>query len=746
MISVLIPVLLEAALRALVVGLAVWAGLRVLRVGNVLAQKAVWGLVLLAALAMPMLVPVMARWHWLPGVAALRLPAVAWGQTTEAPREALPVVVNPVRIEARNDAVPVKAMQQESLPVSEPVAEGGDRFPAPVISYSEYDAPTPAAAQAMIPTIATPTEPHGMKLTPLAIGWLIYLGVCAVLLIRLALGLVSAARVWRAAEPICLPEEIELAAGMRLRWSDRLASPVTIGSGIVLPAGYAEWDREKLRIVLAHERSHIRQGDFYLQVIAGLHAALFWFSPLGWWLKRKLTDLGEAISDLAGVDEAASRSTYAQILLEFAALPRFTPIGVAMARSSNLSLRIERLLNDTSFRQAFAAGGRRALLAVMLVPAALIAATALIRVEAATLPGSVAQAAQRAPTTGQSNPDPTPIQTTEPRQAPAAAPDPAAAPAPPQSFEVILPRSPGALPAPAALPAPPIGPVDVEPRIQIAVPLAPLPPDPPATIELQTDGMGHRKLKTFSMVIPRGSMVIQENGASSDDAKVLRFKAKSYAYAYTTGGDDYAIVGDPGAHIRMSGEWDDDRKSDIEKARKVAHGHFLWFRHDGKDYVVDDPTIVAQIEEMNKPLEDLGHQMGELGKQQKAFGEQQRELAKNFRDATVPTPDLTKEMADLNAAVESLKAKQGGTINQKELGDLQREVGRIQGELGRLQGKIMTEEIRGNMGKFGEQQGQLGGQMGKMGSEMGRLARENQEKIKGMIDESLKNGKAKPVE
>ena len=55
MISALVPLLLEASLRALVAAVAVWAGLRLLGVGNVLVQKAAWGLVLLAALAMPLL-------------------------------------------------------------------------------------------------------------------------------------------------------------------------------------------------------------------------------------------------------------------------------------------------------------------------------------------------------------------------------------------------------------------------------------------------------------------------------------------------------------------------------------------------------------------------------------------------------------------------------------------------------------------------------------------------------------------
>src|SRR6202021_2790285 len=96
--------------------------------------------------------------------------------------------------------------------------------------------------------------------------------------------------------PDQLPYEV---ASLQLRISSKVASPVTIGSAIVLPEDYTTWDREKLRIVLAHERSHVRQGDFYLQLLASLYTALVWFSPLGWWLKKELADLAEAISDRA---------------------------------------------------------------------------------------------------------------------------------------------------------------------------------------------------------------------------------------------------------------------------------------------------------------------------------------------------------------------------------------------------------------------------------------------------------------
>ncbi len=814
MTSVLVPLILEASLRALLAAAAVWAGLRALRVSNVLAQKAAWGLVLIASLALP-LVP---RWHGLFGSAALRLPA-GWSQPTAAAQASPPAftpasrpnrypapsissdysgdggwsevsvapapdaallsiepafqpqsgVKNTDHISSKNRARdsrvlqavgkglnPIKdpemhasgakalilfgplAARLKSCPDTEPLkASAGSSFSA------ACDAPidlrglsagvkAPTYHPYEVTTSAAPTTPTPIRLAEA--GWLVYLGMFAALLVRLLFGLASALRLWFTAEPAEDLGGSDCANGLSLRASRRVASPVNIGSGIVLPADYTAWDEEKLRIVLAHERSHVRQGDFYLQLLAGLYASLFWFSPLGWWLKRKLSELSEAISDRAGLEEAASRSSYAQLLLEFAALPRPTVTGVAMARSSHLAQRIERLLNETRFRQAFAAGGRRALAAVILVPVALFAATALVRVEAGASPAPQAEAAPQAQTSGESAPQ----QVTAP--APAAAPAPQAAPAPP--------APPAPAPSPVAQPAPAPAPPDaVDPS---ADPVTPLPPEPALGAMPPMPPMPHVTVR-----VNPGTIRLQIDPAiraqvaeARAEARVEARAYRGYSYSYDEDGDPYALVGDPGSKTRFNGDWDGNRSEEIERARKVAHGHFLWFRHDGKSYIVDDPAVVAQIEAMNKPMDDLGAQMRALGDQMRALGQQQRDLGKQMRDISVPTPDLSKEMDELSAAVAALKAKQGGTISQKELGDLQREFGRIQGELGALQGKIGAQQgaLGGGMGKFGEQQGKLGGQMGELGAKMGKIAHENREKVNGVIDESLKNGKAKPVE
>jgi hypothetical protein len=550
---------------------------------------------------------------------------------------------------------------------------------------------------------------------------LLYLAVCATLLFRMFYGLVMASRIWFAAAlyeaDLGSNPEQNPALGLRVRFSFAISSPVTIGSGVLLPADCLNWDREKLRIVLAHERAHVRQGDFYLQLLAGLYTAAFWFSPLGWWLKHKLSDLSEAISDRAGLKEAASRTSYAQVLLEFAAMPRPTVLGVAMARSSNLSHRIERFLDESRFRQAFAGSCWR----WRWFPARFFAATTLVRVEAAQLPQQTntppagapqagapqaAQAPDQPSYAGQSNPAPIASQDQAPPSA-APQPNPAPAPAGPPSQDI-----------------------------------APLPPLPPITVRLPNPD-------AISVVVPIPPMPQAPADAAPSEPPVPpmpgEFEFHMDADRYE-GGDAYAIVGGTGNNVRSSGDWDGKLDAEVEKARRTAHGDFLLFRHDGKSYIVDDPATVAQIEEMNKQLQELGEKMRTFGKQERDLGQLARDAGHMARDATasIPKPDLTKEMANLNAAVASLQAAQK-TVSREQLAQVERSIAEMQRQLISAQLRVDVN-LDPAMIKLREEQGKFGSEMGKMGAEMGRTARENDRKTRGIIDQSLKDGKARPIQ
>ncbi|MGA2752266.1 MAG: M56 family metallopeptidase [Terracidiphilus sp.] len=687
MIPSQLTVLLEATLRALIAALAVWAVMRLLRIRNVLAQKAAWGLMLLAALAMPLLM----RWQWVPTWAAVNLPTPSWAKMAAPTPFAAPAPA----------AFVLPSGEPETI--AQPLPEATAHFPAPAAPDDEIQAPPITAREAApipAPVAAkSAAQPATMSTAGLllAIAWILYLGVCAALLLRLLWGLASSLRLWIGAIAIESASDLDLPDSIPVRWSPRIASPVNIGSGILLPADYVEWNEEKLRVVVAHERSHIRQRDFYLQIVAGLYASLTWFSPLGWWLRRKLSELGEAISDRAGLDAATSPSAYAQLLLEFAALPRPTVTGVPMAHSTNLSHRIERLLNESSFRQSFS-GNRRAFVAALIVPAALVLAASLVRVEAAATPkqadsSQAAKLSQDQPPSqtalrGQSNPAPAQASNSDTVQAPPAPPAPEPAPAPP------LPPAGSQESGPAVPAIPPIPPIDVEVHV---------PPMPPLMPFMQGYG-GH---------------------------------ASCYA-----SGDAYAIVGDPGTNPRFCGNTRGELEAEVEKARNVAHGHFLLFHHEGKFYVVDDPAIVSQIEDLDKALHDQSEQMRAAAQVLRDAGQQARDEARKAT-ANIPAPDLSKEMAELNATVASLTAKQGASVSRQELAEVQREISAIER---RVIDAEVKAEVNIDMSQFNAAQGKSNEQMNRLGAELGRTVQGNQAKIGSIIDDSLKNGKARPVD
>ena len=135
--------------------------------------------------------------------------------------------------------------------------------------------------------------------------------------------------------------------------SEFISVPVTVGvlrASILLPAGWREWDDAKLDTVIAHEMSHVIRHDALTQFVSLLHRAVFWFSPLAWWLDRHLRELAEQASDEAALSAGANRNEYAKTLLGFfetlqAAPQRVWWQGVAMAEAGRAEQRVERILS-----------------------------------------------------------------------------------------------------------------------------------------------------------------------------------------------------------------------------------------------------------------------------------------------------------------------------------------------------------------------------------------------------------------
>jgi len=137
--------------------------------------------------------------------------------------------------------------------------------------------------------------------------------------------------------------------------SPSVSVPLTLGvlrPVIVIPSGWREWESAKLAAVIAHEVSHVLRNDSRTRALALLYRCLFWFSPLGWWLERRLADLAEQASDEATIRAGAEPIFYAEVLMSFFDISmrqgRVNWQGVSMAHRVCAKRRIERILSSGS--------------------------------------------------------------------------------------------------------------------------------------------------------------------------------------------------------------------------------------------------------------------------------------------------------------------------------------------------------------------------------------------------------------
>jgi hypothetical protein len=335
----MLDLLLESALRSLALGVAVWLGLALLCVRNPRTQMTAWTVVLVASLAMPVLM------H--------RLTVT------------IPVAAPPLRVveslSSRLSASRSEPVEMPAVPTLGPLALPPATEPSAMPHPSHPVTPDPADRHG-------PGRGFDWRVVPAAV----YLVVAAFMLLRLLTGLLLSARMARETRPI----HEGWAAGADVRTSDDVATPVTFGSTILLPAEYADWSEAKRLAVLSHERAHVAHGDFYVLLLAAFNRAVFWFNPLAWWQLARMAELAEIISDDTALEMLNDPPSYAGILLDFAGLEE-PPVATAMARACTLRKRVERILSGTAV-PAPIGWRKRALVAIALAPVVMFSAGAVV--------------------------------------------------------------------------------------------------------------------------------------------------------------------------------------------------------------------------------------------------------------------------------------------------------------------------------------------------------------------------------
>src|SRR5271170_1553809 len=547
------------------------------------------------------------------------------------------------------------------------------------------------------------------------------------MLMRLALGIILGRRLEREAQlvedahALTRLHAFARAAGLRaapprLAESELLSVPVTFGvrrPAILLPAGWREWEPGELDAVLAHEISHVVRRDALAERLSLLHRAIFWFSPLSWWLARHLADLAEEASDDAALAAGADRTRYAETLLGFFAALEAAPgrvwwQGVSMATAGQAEKRVDRILE---WKGSVAMRLKKpAVIAYLLLAIPVVCLVAAFR---PTIENFHATPAQQPAPQATHPPAVPPVQSAQP----AATPAPVAAVAEPPVAPVTAPvaEAPVAPPAPKASVRTIVRPmVSVDPVVSVHTVVTPL-VLPDVKTFVMPDVRAMVSVAPMVSVHPFVQTTTTNRGINGD-----------------SDGEQFTIVSGNSSVSVSSDNFTISTEGNSDVANSLRHnfpGDFIWFIRDGKAYIIRDAATIKQAMDFFAPSRELGRQQEALGKQQEALGAQQEALGakqealgEQMEKVRVKIPDMTAELQKLEAELK--KMGQDGTQDdlgriqekigaiQERIGELQAQAGEKQGELGEQQGALGEEQ-----GKLGEQQGQLGEQQGKLGEQ-----------------------------
>ncbi|MEQ1570763.1 MAG: M56 family metallopeptidase [Myxococcota bacterium] len=148
-----------------------------------------------------------------------------------------------------------------------------------------------------------------------------------------------------------------------------VTGPMTAGwwrPRIFVPPDFDAWPAADRAAALAHERAHVRRGDWLVHVAARLLGAVLWFHPLAALARRRLALLAECAADDEVLAQGHDPVTYAELLLRLGRPGRVA--ALALGRSV-VGVRVRRLLRGAGGPTASGRG------AAALVVGCLAAAT-----------------------------------------------------------------------------------------------------------------------------------------------------------------------------------------------------------------------------------------------------------------------------------------------------------------------------------------------------------------------------------
>ncbi len=542
-----------------------------------------------------------------------------------------------------------------------------------------------------------------------------------------------------------MARRLDITRPIALGLVDDVPGPVTAGwwrPVVLLPAALiTRMPAELLEALLAHELAHIKRHDYLVNLVQSAIEIVLFYHPTVWWLSGRIRVEREQIADDLAASMLGEPRRLALALTELDQFQFTTPRLAHAAHGGHLMSRIKRLVRPDSEPLNWK-------MAVPILGLCAFGAAFLAHADTSATSSGSKEAASIA-STQQASTLPAPTDSLNPGTA--SMPDGSVA----ATTVTARPGADGdeadADPAPPAPPAPPslsVGPPPVPPVPPVPDSVAPVPPVPPVAPVAP--------LKPLKPIKPIKPM------KGDRDLTIRDSDQESYA----------VVRGDKS--INMSGRSRDLR--DVEAMKRSAGDHFLWFRNEGKAYIVQDATVLAKVDQAWAPVDKLGKQMDAYGKEMDehgkvmdALGQQMDAVSRQFdssamrREADKTRPiareqrTLSRDLAKAASRAQTAKTDAERDAAQQDVAKLEAKMEELEKRMEKVQQGMEAEhanlekmqapmEVIGKkMEAAGKPMEALGKKMEALGKEMEKESHAADKVVRGLIQEALKSGLAKPA-
>lgn len=152
---------------------------------------------------------------------------------------------------------------------------------------------------------------------------------------------------------------------------------------------------------------------------------------------------------------------------------------------------------------------------------------------------------------------------------------------------------------------------------------------------------------------------------------------------------EYALM--DGRSTMMSGSISSQRLD----ALRGASARLLWFRVNGREYVVRDEATIARAIEITRPMREIGAAQGEVGSRQGAIGAQQGEVGARQGAVGARQGAIGARQAAIGAQQAALAAREAGA-SEAQRQQLERERRELDAQMRKLddQMRALDDEMR----------------------------------------------------